>query len=84
MAERNDFEEFIATTFRYPLFGIICSAVLACLGYYLTTAGPQVSPADAWVSFLPTAETLGQFCFIVAGVVMAISVGGYLWRATRK
>jgi hypothetical protein len=84
MAERSDFEEFIDTAFRHPLFGVICSAVLAGLGFYLTAGGLQLNPGNARVVVLPTAETLGRFCFVAAGLVMIISAGGYLWRLVKK
>jgi hypothetical protein len=84
MAKRNDFEEFVDTAFRRPLFGIICSVVLAGLGYYLTGGDPQLRAGSAWTAVFPTVRTIGQFCFIVAGLVMIISAAGYFRRGGKK
>jgi hypothetical protein len=83
MAKRNDFEEFINTAFKRPLFGIICSVVLAGLGYYLTGGEPRLRAGNAFVAVIPTVRSIGQFCFIAAGFVMIISAG-YFWRSVRK
>jgi hypothetical protein len=84
MTKGNDFEEFIDTVLKRPLFGIICSVVLAGLGYYLTGSELRFRAGNSWTAVFPTVRTIGQFCFIVSGLVMIITAAGYFWRSRRK
>jgi hypothetical protein len=84
MRKRSDFEEFIDTAFNRPLFGIICSIILAALGYYLTDGELQLPAGSARVAVFSTVRTIGQFCFIVSGFVLIITAAGYFWRSRKK
>jgi restriction system protein len=82
MSRKNELEEILEESFKYPIIGLIISIIFAGIGFYLSNKSATPGTAAAMTSGV--FQMLGKFLYMLAGITLFFSALGYIVGAIKK